>query len=45
MEAFVAENRIEASCMLACVGSLTKATLRLANRQADHIVCIIKYSA
>ncbi|MBI5946477.1 MAG: DNA-binding protein [Chloroflexi bacterium] len=32
IEAFVAENKIEAGCVLSAVGSLTHATLRLANR-------------
>ena len=32
IEAFVEEKGIEAGCILACVGSLKKATLRLANR-------------
>jgi len=34
IEAFVADKKIEAGCVLSCVGSLTHATLRLANR--DH---------
>jgi predicted DNA-binding protein with PD1-like motif len=33
IEAFVAENNIEAGCVLSSVGSLTHATLRLANRE------------
>ncbi len=32
IEAFVVENKIEAGCVLSAVGSLTHATLRLANR-------------
>ena len=32
IESFVAEKRIEAGCVLSSVGSLTHATLRLANR-------------
>ena len=32
IEAFAAENKIEAGCVLSAVGSLTHATLRLANR-------------
>lgn len=32
IEAFVADNKIEAGCILSSVGSLTQATLRLANR-------------
>ena len=32
IETFVAEKRIEAGCVLSSVGSLTHATLRLANR-------------
>jgi uncharacterized protein len=32
IESFVADNKIGAGCMLAAVGSLTHATLRLANR-------------
>ncbi len=32
IEAFVTEKRIEAGCVLSSVGSLTHATLRLANR-------------
>ncbi len=32
IEAFVAEKNIEAGCVLSSVGSLTHATLRLANR-------------
>jgi predicted DNA-binding protein with PD1-like motif len=32
LEAFVNENQIEAGCVLCSVGSLTHATLRLANR-------------
>jgi predicted DNA-binding protein with PD1-like motif len=32
IEAFVADNKIEAGCLLSSVGSLTYATLRLANR-------------
>jgi hypothetical protein len=31
IEAFVAEKRIEAGCIIISVGSLTHATLRLAN--------------
>jgi predicted DNA-binding protein with PD1-like motif len=31
IEAFVADNKIEAGCLLSSVGSLTYATLRLAN--------------
>ncbi len=34
IEAFVAENQIAAGCVLSSVGSLTHATLRLANRSA-----------
>ena len=33
IESFVDKKNIEAGCILACVGSLTKATLRLANRE------------
>jgi predicted DNA-binding protein with PD1-like motif len=33
IEAFVAEKNIEAGCVLSAVGSLTHATLRLANRE------------
>jgi predicted DNA-binding protein with PD1-like motif len=33
VERFVAEKRIEAGCVLCAVGSLTHATLRLANRE------------
>jgi predicted DNA-binding protein with PD1-like motif len=33
IETFVAEKRIEAGCVLSSVGSLTHATLRLANRE------------
>jgi hypothetical protein len=33
IEKFVHQNEIEAGCVLACVGSLTQATLRLANRE------------
>ena len=33
IEAFVADNQIEAGCILSAVGSLTHATLRLANRK------------
>jgi len=33
IETFVAENKIEAGCVLSSVGSLTHATLRLANRE------------
>ncbi len=36
IEGFVSEGRIEAGCVLAAVGSLTHATLRLANRDAYH---------
>ena len=32
IEAFVADNKIEAGCVLSAVGSLTHVTLRLANR-------------
>jgi len=32
IENFVAENNIQAGCVLSSVGSLTRATLRLANR-------------
>lgn len=32
IESFVAEKKIEAGCILSAVGSLTHATLRLANR-------------
>ena len=32
IEAFVSENKIDAGCVLSSVGSLTHATLRLANR-------------
>ena len=32
IEAFVADNKIKAGCVLSSVGSLTHATLRLANR-------------
>src|SRR6266498_2103383 len=32
IETFVADKRIEAGCVLSAVGSLTRATLRLANR-------------
>jgi uncharacterized protein len=37
LEAFVQHQVIEAACIVTCVGSLTKATLRLAN-QSDAIV-------
>ena len=37
IEKFVNENEIEAGCALACVGSLTQATLRLANRESDTV--------
>ena len=33
IEAFVADKKIEAGCVLSAVGSLTYATLRLANRE------------
>ena len=33
IETFVADKRIEAGCVLSAVGSLTHATLRLANRE------------
>ncbi len=33
IETFVMENSIEAGCVLSSVGSLTHATLRLANRE------------
>jgi hypothetical protein len=33
IEAFVADKKIEAGCVLSAVGSLTHATLRLANRE------------
>lgn len=33
IETFVAEKKIEAGCVLSAVGSLTHATLRLANRE------------
>ena len=33
IETFVADNNIEAGCVLSSVGSLTHATLRLANRE------------
>ena len=33
IEAFVAENNIQAGCVLSSAGSLTHATLRLANRE------------
>lgn len=33
IEAFVKQNNIEAGCVLSSVGSLTHATLRLANRE------------
>ncbi len=33
VESFVAGNKIEAGCVLSSVGSLTHATLRLANRE------------
>ena len=33
IETFVADNNIEAGCILSSVGSLTHATLRLANRE------------
>jgi predicted DNA-binding protein with PD1-like motif len=33
VETFVVENKIEAGCVLSSVGSLTHATLRLANRE------------
>jgi hypothetical protein len=33
IEAYVVEKRIEAGCVLSSVGSLTHATLRLANRE------------
>ena len=33
IETFVVENKIEAGCVLSSVGSLTHATLRLANRE------------
>lgn len=33
IEAFVADKKIEAGCVLSSVGSLTHATLRLANRE------------
>jgi predicted DNA-binding protein with PD1-like motif len=33
IEAFVKQNNIEAGCILSSVGSLTHATLRLANRE------------
>jgi predicted DNA-binding protein with PD1-like motif len=32
IESFVADNKIEAGCVLSSVGSMTHATLRLANR-------------
>ena len=34
IEAFIADKKIEAGCVLSSVGSLTHATLRLANRSA-----------
>jgi uncharacterized protein len=34
IEGYVKQNNIEAGCILSCAGSLTHATLRLANR--DH---------
>ena len=37
IEKFVNENEIEAGCALACVGSLTQATLRLANRESHTV--------
>ncbi len=37
LEAFVQNQAIEAACIVTCVGSLTKATLRLAN-QSEAIV-------
>lgn len=36
LESFVADNKIEAGCVLSSVGSLTHATLRLANRENFH---------
>ena len=36
IEAFVAEKKIEAGCVLSSVGSLTHATLRLANRERHN---------
>jgi hypothetical protein len=33
IEAFVADKKVEAGCVLSAVGSLTHATLRLANRE------------
>ena len=33
IEMFVGQKRIEAGCVLSCVGSLTHAVLRLANRE------------
>jgi predicted DNA-binding protein with PD1-like motif len=33
IETFVADKKIEAGCVLSAVGSLTRATLRLANRE------------
>jgi hypothetical protein len=34
IEAFVSDKKIEAGCVLSAVGSLTHATLRLANRES-----------
>jgi uncharacterized protein len=36
VESFVAENEIEAGCVLSSVGSLKHATLRLANREYSN---------
>ena len=36
IEAFVSENKIDAGCVLSSVGSLTHATLRLANRSRHN---------
>lgn len=33
LDAFVQERRLEAACLLTCVGSLRKAVLRFANRE------------
>jgi predicted DNA-binding protein with PD1-like motif len=36
IETFVADKKIEAGCVISAVGSLTHATLRLANRQSNN---------
>lgn len=39
LERFANEQAIDAACALACVGSLTTATLRFANQEQSTVLC------